>query len=368
MRRRPAWWTAGSPLDVLDRPRVVAHRTLSLAAVLALIAMVLGVALFAGSHPRLPLPLGRNGLLVAGRPGELLLIDPNGTTVARTTTGELPGFGAWSHGGTRLAHADGTVSAPQLVITDPELRELLRLPLPASSWPFFSWSPDDRYLTFSAGSPKARVYVIDVAAGAVAHPITDVTVDAVGPVWSPDGGLIAMRAGISLDQQALYVVQPDGTGLTRLSRLARAVDVCKIAWTPDGRSIVFGTAGGVYAIWAVDRDGSHERILTSDSVQTFCPSISPDGTRIAGMVWQDTGLHLTVQAMGGQATVLTPDGPLWGDWAGVWAPDGRTIAMNGRVLDGGPNPRAFIDPDGIAAARTFFADDAQLVDWQRLAP
>ena len=67
---------------------------LSLAAVLALIAMVLGAALFAGSHPRLPLPLGRNGLLVAGRPGELLLIDPTGTTVARTATGELTGFGA----------------------------------------------------------------------------------------------------------------------------------------------------------------------------------------------------------------------------------------------------------------------------------
>ena len=266
MRRRPAWWTAGSPLDVLDRPRVLAHRTLSLAAVLALIAMVLGVALFAGSHPRLPLPLGRNGLLVAGRPGELLLIDPSGATVGRTGTGELTGFGAWSHDGTRLAHADGTVNAEQLVITDPELRELLRLPLPALTVPFFSWSPDDRQLTFGTESDtEARVYVIDVAAGAVARPITDVSVDGLAPEWSPDGGLIALRAGVALDQQALYVVRPDGTGLTRLSRGARAVDLCKIDWTPDGRSIVFGTAAGVYAIWKVDRDGSNEQMLTAGS-------------------------------------------------------------------------------------------------------
>ena len=77
---------------------------------------------------------------------------------------------------------------------------------------------------------------------------------------------------------------------------------------------------------------------------------------------------MTVQALGGATTVLTPNGPLWGDWAGVWSPDGRTIAMNGRVLDRGPSPRAFLDPDGIAPARIFFADDAELIDWQRLAP
>jgi len=109
-------------------------------------------------------------------------------------------------------------------------------------------------------------------------------------------------------------------------------------------------------------------MLTAGSVQTFCPSVSPDGTRLAASVWQDTGRRLTVQALAGSPTVVTPAGPLWGDWAGVWAPDGGTIAMNGRVLDGGPSPRAFLDPDAVAPATTFFADDAQIVDWQRLAP
>jgi len=306
---------------------------------------------------------------VAGRPGELLLIDTAGRTVARTGTGEQTGFGAWSHDGTRLAHADGTVDAPQLVITDPGLRELLRLPLPASTVPFFSWSPDDRELTFGTETDtQARVYVIDVAAGAVARPITDIGVDGLAPTWSPDGELIALRAGVSLDQQALYVVRPDGTGLTRLSRGARAVDLCNIAWTPDGHSIVFGTAAGEFVIWIIDRDGSGERMLTSGSVQSFCPSVSPDGTRIAAAVWQDTGRHVTVQSLVGSSSVVTPDGPLFDILPGVWAPDGQTLAMNGRVLDAGPSPRAFIDPGGIAPAQTFFANDAEVVDWQRLAP
>ena len=151
--------------------------------------------------------------------------------------------------------------APQLVITDPELRELLRLPLPASTVPFFSWSPDDRQLTFGTESDtEARVYVIDLAAGAVARPITDVGVDGLAPEWSPDGGLIALRAGVALDQQALYVVRPDGTGLTRLSRGARAVDLCKIDLDPR-RTIdrLRNRRGGV-----CDLEGRSRRIERAD--------------------------------------------------------------------------------------------------------
>ena len=322
-------------------PRNAARRGLSLAVVLAVIATVLGAALFARSHPRLPLPLGRNGLLVAGRPGELLLIDPTGKTVARTATGALTRFGAWSHDGTRLAHADGTVAAPQLVITDPELRELLRLPLPASTVPFFSWSPDDRQLTFGTESDaEARVYVIDVAPGAVARPITDASVDGLAPEWSPDGALIALRAGVSLDQQALYVVRPDGTGLMRPFARSPRHRPLQHRLNP-GRTIDRLRHGRrrVRDLEGRSRRIERGRSLTAGSEQSFCPSVSPDGARLATEVWQNTGRHITVQALGGTSTVLTPDGPLWGSWAAVWAPDGRTLAMNGQVLDGGPSPR-----------------------------
>jgi Tol biopolymer transport system component len=130
---------------------------------------------------------------------------------------------------------------------------------------------------------------------------------------------------------------------------------------------VFGTAGGVYAIWAVDRDGSHERILTSDSVQTFCPSISPDGTRIAAAVWGPLNRFLTIFAPDGKI-IGTPDGPIWDYYPGVWSPDGRTIAVNGRSITGGEDPRAFVDPMAIAPPRTFFIEGAFITDWQRLAP
>jgi hypothetical protein len=66
--------------------------------------------------------------------------------------------------------------------------------------------------------------------------------------------------------------------------------------------------------------------------------------------------------------VVTPEGPIWDAFPGVWSPDGRTIAVNGRSITGGEDPRAFVDPMAIAPPRTFFIEGAFITDWQRLAP
>jgi hypothetical protein len=42
------------------------------------------------------------------------------------------------------------------------------------------------------------------------------------------------------------------------------------------------------------------------------------------------------------------------------------VVVNGRAPSDLPDPRAFVDPDARAAGRTFFDDDAWVVDWQRL--
>ena len=48
---------------------------------------------------------------------------------------------------------------------------------------------------------------------------------------------------------------------------------------------------------------------------------------------------------------------------------GWTTSFVSEVATGGPQPRAFIDPSGVAPARIFHVDgDAEVVDWQRLSP
>ncbi len=363
-RRRPRWW---APLGPLARPRVIAGRSLALAGLVALLILAIALALFAGSRPQVPLPLGRPGLIVASREGEVLLLDGTGTVRHRLSTGGMFGAAAWSRDGSRLARADGTPDDPVMVITDAALNERVRVVLPPNTVPWFSWSPDGRWITFGTETETmARVYVVETAAGAIPVPITTLAIDALAPSWSPDGQWIAFRGGVELDQQALYVMHPDGSGVVRLSQQGRAVDPgCGIPWLPDGRSIVFGT--GFNGIWVVGVDGGNERLILGGTEQAYCPSVSPDGTRVAAMEFLDTGKYIVVTTLD-KSHRVTPAGPLYDAWPAVWSPDGRSLVMNGRDLRGGPNPRAFLDPDGVEPARVFFLDDAAVLGWQRLAP
>ena len=363
-RRRPRWW---APLGPLARPRVIAGRSLAVAGLVALLILAIALALFAGSRPQVPLPLGRPGLIVASREGEVLLLDGTGTVRHRLSTGGMFGAAAWSRDGSRLARADGTPDDPVMVITDAALNERVRVVLPPNTVPWFSWSPDGRWITFGTETETmARVYVVETAAGAIPVPITTLAIDALAPSWSPDGQWIAFRGGVELDQQALYVMHPDGSGVVRLSQQGRAVDPgCGIPWLPDGRSIVFGT--GFNGIWVVGVDGGNERLILGGTEQAYCPSVSPDGTRVAAMEFLDTGKYIVVTTLD-KSHRVTPAGPLYDAWPAVWSPDGRSLVMNGRDLRGGPNPRAFLDPDGVEPARVFFLDDAAVLGWQRLAP
>ena len=72
----------------------------------------------------------------------------------------------------------------------------------------------------------------------------------------------------------IYVVNADGTGLTRLTE---GMDP---SWSPDGAQVAFARWTEPWGIYAINGDGSNERILFSSSVARS-PVWSPDGSRIA---------------------------------------------------------------------------------------
>jgi len=98
------------------------------------------------------------------------------------------------------------------------------------------------------------------------------------PAWSPDGKRIAFdsyRDG----QQRIYVMNPDGTGVTRLTngRLDH-----KPAWSPDGKRIAFTSfRDGNYEIYVMNADGSNPVRLTNNTQPDTNAVWSPDGKRIA---------------------------------------------------------------------------------------
>lgn len=368
-RRRPAWWRPGSILDVVAPPRVVASRAFALVGLLVLLAIAGAYVLAVAARPHSVLPLGRPGLLVLSRPGELILVDPAGSVHGRATTGDLDGVGSWSRDGTRMARGDGRPTAPFLVISGPDLREQFRIALPLGSLPFFSWSPDGRRITFGTETDTtAQVYVVDVAAGAVPTPITPVVLDALAPTWSPDGSLIAFRGGVELDQQALYVMHPDGSEAHRISQQARAVEAsCGFAWTPDSSSIAFATRYN--GVWMIDANGAHERVVVGGTASGFCPSVSPDGLRVAAIVDRNDGRGGHLEVIAADGITILPKQPTSIDGWPAWSPDAQLLAINRRELNGNSGPVALIDPTGVVAPVLLGVDtSATVTDWQRLDP
>jgi dipeptidyl aminopeptidase/acylaminoacyl peptidase len=369
-RRRPRWWRPGWSIDGPVLPGIRAARGVALMAAIALLALAIVTALVAGSRTTVPRPLGRPGLLSVGSGGELRLVDRSGNVHARASTGELLGAGRWSPDGARIAYADGKITDESLVIADADLHELLRIRVPIGTAQLFTWSPDgQRIAMWAETDTTAQVFVVDVQAGAVPVAITDVSLHAIAPVWSPDGAWIAMRGGVELDQQALYVSHPDGTVLRRLSQQGRAVGPpnCGSPWSVDSRTVFFDT--GFNGIWSVGVDGSDEHEIIGSPDQPFCPTVAPDGKRFAefGGQHQSFGLVAVVSLDG--ASMVTPDQPLFDDGPLIWSPDGALLAINTREANGRPAGVAILDPSGSRPAEPIPLSQGQFVsDWQRLAP
>jgi hypothetical protein len=149
--------------------------------------------------------------------------------------------------------------------------------------------------------------------------------------WSPDGTLLAYRCNsFSSDNRSRVVVLDlnarsyrNGAGFRTLPTGGPAFWP---SWSPDGRRIAYSTArglGGRGAIYAIDLDGSHRRLLASDATR---PAWSPDGTRIAyesrcGLrLVTPVGSHVSPGGVG-RCRAMGPRG-LPG-----WSPDGTKIAI-----------------------------------------
>ena len=101
------------------------------------------------------------------------------------------------------------------------------------------------------------------------------------PDISPDGTRIAFTRGHVGDEGGLFVVNLDGSGLTRI--VAGDEEPLRPRWSADGSWIAFHNNGGRFLsessnVWVVKADGSGLRQLTfaTGQGQAFFPTWSPD--------------------------------------------------------------------------------------------
>jgi Tol biopolymer transport system component len=155
------------------------------------------------------------------------------------------------------------------------------------------------------------------------------------PVWSPDG----TRMLFSILSGDLWVMNADGTGRAELARGF----ISQYRWSPDGSRIAFlrerSTSQDTFEdLWLMQADGSKEKRLVTAATY---PSWSPDGQRIAyaSSDLNDNGIHV-INVNGTGDTRITPadvDG-----FETAWAPDGSVIAFGGL----GDKDILLINPDG----------------------
>jgi Tol biopolymer transport system component len=153
-----------------------------------------------------------------------------------------------------------------------------------------SWSPDGRYFAIAAKhGARDDLVIFDVQKKRVHRRITVPLNGLTNPAWSPDGSQLVFT-GYDGGLSDLFVVNADGTGLTRLTddRYAELHP----AWSPDGKTIAFATdrgpatrldalAFGPLRLALLHLADRRIELLDHMSGQNINPQWAPDGQSLA---------------------------------------------------------------------------------------
>jgi dipeptidyl aminopeptidase/acylaminoacyl peptidase len=374
-------------------PMQLAMRTHSgprLVPVLVILALLIvglvAVGLIVGTRPRVPPPFGLagNGQIAFIRDGSLVRANPDGSaSLALGPDSMLQQAPSYSRDGTRLVYkdvvtrgqADQYAERVDIVVADADGSDArVVVHDVAAGSPI--WSPDGRWLTYSAAGDHAWVVPADRSA-----PPTDIGFFGAGawtPSWSPDSEHLAVAAGDGV----LWLADRDGSGTRRLSTGAYAEVGEKgwsADWNPDGQHLLFGAGKPEqdYGLYLVGLDGAAERRISPCANNGVW---SPDGTLFAYLrCGSGRGPSLVVADASGR-TIRVLEGS-YGWYMPAWSPDQTRIA----ILDDRPGPSnlagppviAFVDPAGRAPTTTIPAGSVPLdpesgpdgtLTWQRIAP
>jgi hypothetical protein len=168
----------------------------------------------------------------------------------------------------------------------------IRLTQNAQEAGWISWSPDGRHLVYTtwdrAGKPdiyRLHILQIDPLSG---HAMSDEAVTLPEEIhspyaadWSPDGRRIALEDEYSPQEQAIWLVRPDGSGARRIVTFASDT-VGGLCWLPDGTGLVFAALeNGRMQIFVTSVTGGGRYRVTDGVNNYITPRVSPDGRRVA---------------------------------------------------------------------------------------
>jgi Tol biopolymer transport system component len=205
--------------------------------------------------------------------------------------------------GQRLAFAWNGGAGPyfSLYVKIVGTEELLRLTNQASSIDFNPvWSPDGRYIAFCRIlKGQTGIYIIPTLGGAERRvrealwdeqAFTQILPDANRLSWSPDGKLLAFSDRAARDEHpSISLLSLESLEIRRLSSPPPSKGDFNPAFSPDGRTLAFNRgSGGFQSIYTVPVSGGQEQRLASGAAYNWGLAWTADGRDI---VFANTGLN-----------------------------------------------------------------------------
>ena len=216
--------------------------------------------------------------IVWGEGDQVFVMNTDGTHFRKVADGGIP---VWAPDGTRIAFFQGDVGEAEIYVVKEDGTGIQKLTNDYAGGASPVWSPDSRHLVYRG---RGGLSIVDIN-GSDSRPVSEGS----GmwgdrqPAWSPDGTRIVYTTSLSYQQEDIFIVGVDGSGVQQLTDGSFAA-VESPVWSPDGTRIAFrGYRDGYQGftdIFVMNADGTAVQQVT-DNKSVLEVVWSPDSTRLA---------------------------------------------------------------------------------------